>query len=167
MDRGLWATATPPDGELGVVAHGPALLGRDPGIVAGLRCVFAHPTGLRLLVVVRAVDVQAEAAHRQYGYGELRADVPTVRPGPPATFSFLALRATVNGRSSDLEPYSESSSSSPDHYLQESDYWIGELPEDDLLGLAVSWPATGLAASWVDLVLPGVRELAATAIPLG
>ena len=63
MTRHRWAAAVPPD-ELGVVVHGPVLLARSPGIAAGLRCVYAHPGGLRLPLVLRAAGVQAEAAGR-------------------------------------------------------------------------------------------------------
>ncbi|MGY1841507.1 MULTISPECIES: hypothetical protein [unclassified Modestobacter] len=59
-----WPAAPPPD-DLGAVVHCPVLLARSPGIAAGLRCVFAHPGGLHLPVVVRAEGVQAEAAGRR------------------------------------------------------------------------------------------------------
>ncbi|MCI2238033.1 hypothetical protein MO973_38250 [Paenibacillus sp. TRM 82003] len=64
MTMHRWPPALPPD-ELGAVVHGPVVLARATGIVAGLRCVFAHTGGLLLPVVLRAGGVQAEAAARQ------------------------------------------------------------------------------------------------------
>jgi hypothetical protein len=51
--------------ELGVIVHGPRILGRADGIAAGLRCIFAHTGGLHLVVALHATGVQAEAANRQ------------------------------------------------------------------------------------------------------
>lgn len=79
----------PPPGELGVVVHGPAILSRSPGIVLGLRCVFAQPGGLLLPTVVRAAGVQAEAAQRRFSQ----------RPGSGDTVSEPRLWAEIDGRS--------------------------------------------------------------------
>lgn len=176
--RGLWATAVPPEDELPAVVHGPVVLARGTGpgeLTVGLRCVFAHPSGLRLPVVVLALDVHAEAAWRQHGYGGRGRD----RTGPggagpggagpggdPIETSTLSLHAIINGRECRLDPHEEQSQSSLDRYQQESQYWIGELPDDDRLGLRLAWPQVGLPPAVAHLRLPGVRRLAAAAVPL-
>ena len=68
------ARMDPPDSEaaqeLGSIAHGPVLLDRGHGIAVGLRCVFAHRTGLHLPLVLIARDVHADAAARRLrGHG--------------------------------------------------------------------------------------------------
>lgn len=81
MTRLRWPAQLPPDDELGAVVHGPVVLARSPGIAAGLRCVFAHPTGLHLPLVLRAEGVQAEAAGRRAGWRP-GTTAPTATPGP-------------------------------------------------------------------------------------
>lgn len=46
------------------MVHGPAIIARSPGIVMAVRCVYAYPSGLELITVLRATGVQAEGAIR-------------------------------------------------------------------------------------------------------
>lgn len=137
IDR--WNPVEPP-AELGMVAHGPALLARSPGIAIRLRCVFAHPAGLRLLVVLRAVGVQAEAAGRN------TSDVSIV--------------VAANGRTGPALPITQPGSWNADHFDLDLDVWIPELPEDSQLSITCSWPQAGLAEQTVTLTL---ADLATTA----
>lgn len=161
MARHRWPAAAPPD-ELGAVAHGPVVLGRDAGVVVGLRCVFAHPSGLHLPLVTIAVGVHAEAAMRQ---------TETLRPRPgrvsdPPGWSWLELHGEVNGRTGELLPFETTSSASVDRYVQESAYWLGELPADGVLRLTVAWPRVGLREVETAVALDRLPEAAARAIPL-
>jgi hypothetical protein len=129
VTRHRWPAALPPD-ELGVVFHGPVLLARSPGIAAGLRCVYAHPGGLRLPLVLRAADVQADAAAR------------TTSP-------------RFRDDAGDREPWSGIA----DDFSLEGTYWIDRLPRDGRLRLTSrgrrpvwrrrrrSWPSTTWTAS--------------------
>jgi predicted enzyme related to lactoylglutathione lyase len=57
--------------ELGSIAHGPLLLAAVDGVAVGLRCVFAHPTGLHLPIVLLSRGVHADAANRRVrGHGD-------------------------------------------------------------------------------------------------
>ena len=58
----------PPE-SLGVLVHGPVVIGRAPGIAVGLRCIFGYPSVLLFQLVLRARGVQAEAAARRSDYG--------------------------------------------------------------------------------------------------
>lgn len=123
-----------------MIAHGPALLARSPGIVVGLRCIFAHSVGLRLLVVLHAVGTQAEAAGRH-------------TPG-------VSIVVAVNGRTGHALPVTQSGSFNNDHFDLDLDVWIPELPEDSQLPITCSWPQAGLAEQTVTLTL---ADLATTA----
>ncbi|MGI4896130.1 MAG: hypothetical protein ACRYF3_13560 [Janthinobacterium lividum] len=70
MSEPLWAPRRSPH-ELGVIAHGPLVLARAEGIVAALRCVFAHPDGLHLPLVLRA-DAERASDLGRWSYGHLR-----------------------------------------------------------------------------------------------
>jgi hypothetical protein len=160
--RGLWATALPPDDELGAIAHGPVLLGRGGGVVAALRYVSAHPGGLELVIAVRAVDVHADAARRQVGLEDLARGVPPHE----ARSSELSVTVRLGAREVDLDPHSSTSSAGPDQYRADLAYWIGELPVDDRLAVTTGWPQVGLPPATVELALPGLAALAATAVAL-
>lgn len=124
--------------------------------------MFAHPTGLRLPVVVVATGVHGEAAQRQRGYwGSPEGEFGEL-PGP----SWLVLEARLNGVEGEVEPFAETDSCGEDRYTQESEYWLGELPDDETLHLTATWPQVGLASSTVVLSFPGLRKAAATAVPL-
>jgi hypothetical protein len=158
-----WPLVLPPD-ELGAVVHGPLVLGRSAGVVVGVRCVFAHPTGLHLPVVMIASGVYAEAAQRQSG----QAHRPRgYEPSDPPGWSWLELWGEVNGEMGEMQPFSANSSSNQDRYVQESNYWVGELPDDDVLRLTVAWPRIGLGESVTVLRFDRLQQAAAGAIPLG
>jgi hypothetical protein len=142
-----WPALLPP-GELGVVVHGPAVLARSPGIVLGLRCVFAQPGGLLLPAVVRATGVQAEAAHRRIARAE-----------PAGAGSEPRLWAEIDGKSGVADAYQASASAGEDAYESDAWYWLGAVPLDRRLRLTVGWPESGLAESTTDLTLTGLDRL--------
>jgi hypothetical protein len=154
----------PPLGELGAVVHGPFVLGRGTGVAVAARCVFAHPGGLHLPIVMIASGVHAEAAQRQSGH-EHR--LPGHEPSPSPGWSYLELRAEVNGRAGELLAFAATSASGEDRYVQEGDYWIEELPADGTLRLTAAWPQVGLPPSATTLTLAGLPEAARQAISLG
>jgi hypothetical protein len=137
--------------ELGGIAHGPVLLTAGEGIAVGLRCVFAHRTGLHLPLVLVARGVHADAAARRIrGHGEeLRLEV-----GPPG------------GGATRLYPFATHAAGSDDEYRQESAYWHAGLPSSPDLAVTVSWPAIGLGAVTTELRVPDLAGLARAALPL-
>jgi len=156
MTTARWPALPPPQDELGVVVHGPVLLARSPGIVAGLRCVFAHPTGLHLLLVLHAEGVQAEAASRR-----TFEDRPGQQP-----WSGVRLRAAVDGDERTVDQAGGSSSGSDDDFHLRADFWIGALPGDGRLGLTVGWLGAGLAEAGSVLELAGLDDLASRVVRL-
>jgi hypothetical protein len=159
VTRHRWPAALPPD-ELGAVVHGPVLLGRSPGIAAGLRCVFAHPGGLLLPFVLRASGVQAEAAGRRTfsrAGDERRAADP---------WSGVTLHVEVDGVAGSADPANQESSGSAESFTLESTYWIDRLPRDRRLRLTVAWPQAGLAESTTDLQLDDLGGLGDRVLPL-
>ena len=157
MTRLRWSAQVPPE-ELGVVVHGPVVLARSPGIVAGLRCVFAHPGGLHLLVVLRAEGVQAEAAGRRtFPRPDDAGHDPCTGP---------ALVADVDGDSRPADPIGQESSGSADHFSQRVAYWIGALPRDGRLQLTFGWPQAGLAETRTVLQLADLDGLEERVLPL-
>jgi hypothetical protein len=145
-----------PDGEaaqeLGSIAHGPVLLTPGGDVAVGLRCVFAHRTGLHLPIVLIARDVHADAAARrlrEHG-DELRVELG---PADGATMVRLSAFATQGAGGAD-------------EYRQESSYWHPGLPSSSSLTLTVSWPAIGLPPASAVLHLPDLADLARAAIPL-
>lgn len=124
------------------------VLARSPGIVAGLRCVFAHTGGLSLPFVLRAEGVQGEAGGRQSHSHRLSLD--ELGPG-----SFSEPRVVVQvGESEGLADASQASSSGgEDSYDLDATFWIDELPTDGGLVVTVSWPQAGLAESRTELQL--------------
>ena len=143
-----WPALLPP-GELGVVVPGPAILARSPGIVLGLRCIFAQSGGLLLPTVVRAEGVQAEAALRR------------IRPRSEAgdVLSEPRLVAQVDGMSGVADSFRDSASASEDAYEGDAAYWIGAIPLDRRLRLTVGWPEAGLRESSTELTLTGLDRL--------
>jgi len=160
MTRSRWPAQAPPE-ELGAVVHGPVVLARSPGIAAGLRCVFAHPTGLHLPVVVRAEGVQAEAAGRRTFPGARGREVLE-----PAPWSGLQLSVQVDGESRTVDAAGQESSGSIDRFSAEAVYWVGALPTDGQLGISVGWPQAGLAEATTVLALEGLDDLATRVLSL-
>ena len=138
--------------ELGSIAHGPVLLAADDGIAVGLRCVFAHRTGLHLPFVLIARGVHADAAERRLrGHGdELRVDL-----GPSDGTATIRLRA-----------FATQSAGGGDEYRQESSYWHAGLPGSPSVAVTVAWPAIGLAPATTVLQMPDLATLAHAAVPL-
>ena len=162
MKRERWIDA-PAEIDLGAVVHGPLVLAAGSGVAVGLRCVFAHQTGLHLPLVVLATGVHAEAAGRQTGQP---AAPPGYRPSDPPGWSHLQVSGEVNGRVGEMEPFSASRSSSLDRYTEQAEYWIGELPGDGVLRLTVGWPRIGLDPATTTLQLGPPDQIATGAITL-
>jgi hypothetical protein len=138
--------------ELGSIAHGPVLLTAGEGIAVGLRCVFAHRTGLHLPLVLVARGVHADAAARRLGrHGdELRLELGPADGGPMVR----------------LGAFASQSAGGDDEYRQESSYWHAGLPAGPDLIVTVAWPAIGLPAVSVGLHVPDLAVLARAALPL-
>lgn len=187
MDGLRWGVA--PTRELGAVVHGPVVLGRVgdetavDGVAVGLRCVVAHPAGLRLTLIVVADGVYGDAAWRQReGYGARparRGDRAPAAGGRSRAgddldgwaddgvgSSELSLVVELDGRAITVWSQGESSSAGPERYEQETVYWIEPLPSDETIRLTVAWPKIGLAPTTTTLHLPGLAAAAATTITL-
>ena len=162
MIRNPWGFELPDDA-LGAVVHGPVVLGRAPGVAVGVRCVFAHPGGLHLPVLLVARGVRGEAAQRQHG---IPYEPRGYRPSASLRSSWLQVSARVNGATGSLQAVGEESSSGEDRYHQESQFWIGELPADGELHVTVAWPEIGLPESTTTLRFERLAAAAAGAIPL-
>jgi hypothetical protein len=138
--------------ELGSIAHGPLLLAAVDGVTVGLRCVFAHPTGLHLPIVLLARGVHADAANRRmHGHGdEFR----------------LELGSADGTTTGPLAAFATQSAGGDDEYRQESAYWHAGLPHDPDLTVTVSWAAIGLPPVTTPLRLPDLPGLAQGAVRL-
>lgn len=151
-DRGVrahrWPPAVEPE-DLGAVVHGPVVLARAPGIVAALRCVFAHSAGLSLPFVLRAEGVQAEAALRQSRWGGIDED-------GPQGWSEPAVAVRVGGHEGFADASQASGSGGEDAYDLDANFWIDVLPDElsgNRLELTVSWPQAGLPETTTVLTL--------------
>ena len=160
MPTARWPAELLPD-ELGAVVHGPVVLARSPGIAVGLRCVFAHPTGLHLPLVLLAEGVQAEAATRRSGMGRHSDEMPEHMP-----WSGLSLTVEMDGEVRTADPTRRTSSGSDDHYALAADHWIGALPGDGRLTLTAGWPEAGLAEQRTVLTLEDLDHLADRVVSL-
>ncbi|HEY7814550.1 MAG TPA: hypothetical protein VIC62_15005 [Nakamurella sp.] len=138
--------------ELGSIAHGPVLLAAGDGVAVGLRCVFAHPTGLHLPIVLVARAVHADAAARRLrGHGdELRVEL-----GPTAGSATIRLNA-----------FASQGAGGEDEYRQESSYWYAGLPSGPTVTVTVAWPAIGLSPATTVLHLPDLARVARAVVPL-
>ncbi|WP_432571277.1 hypothetical protein [Kineococcus sp. SYSU DK005] len=157
-----WPPAAPPD-ELGAVVHGPVVLARATGIVAGLRCVFAHTGGLLLPFVLRARGVQAEAACRQT-FGHLREPGPD--GGGAVSWSLPQVHVEVDGLAGFADSSGGPSSGGDDDFEMQARYWIDRLPRDGRLGIGVAWPRAGLPESRTVLELGDLGDLHERVLPL-
>lgn len=144
-----WPPGMPPE-ELGAVVHGPVLLSRAPGIVAGLRCVVAHPGRLLLPLVVRAEGVQAEAAGRQTFHDGL--------PLGEVGGSQPQLHVTVDEMSGYADASATQCSGGGDAFSLDADYWITHHPRDGRLHVSIAWPEAGLPETSTVLVLEGLDD---------
>ena len=162
MSRHRWPPAVAPD-ELGAIVHGPVILGRAPGIVAGLRCVFGHTGGLLLPFVLRASGVQAEAAGRQtFGY----LHEPITDPQDAGSGSGPKVYVEVNDRAGFADSSGGPSSGGEDDFDMQARYWIDEIPRDGRLRISVAWPQAGLPESHTVLTLEGLDDLQTRVLPL-
>jgi len=152
MEDRAWPYGRPPDA-LGAVVHGPALLARQVGITVGLRCVFAHPDGLHIPLVLAARGEPADRAG-------------SVRFGRVESSPILQLTATMNGRSGPVDSTQTEGRGGTGTFDQRSTYWINALPEDGRLRLSVAWPEIGLAETITDLLLGDLDDLEDRVIPL-
>ncbi|WP_380158013.1 hypothetical protein [Kineococcus sp. R86509] len=142
-----WPPAVEPD-ELGAIVHGPVVLARSPGVVAALRCVFAHTGGLSLPFVLRAEGVQAEAANRQSTSHRLALE--DIGPG---TFSEPRVVVRVGEAEGLADASQATSSGGDDAYDLDANFWIDALPTDGRIVVTVSWVQAGLAESRTELRL--------------
>ncbi|WNB87204.1 hypothetical protein [Cellulomonas sp. ATA003] len=78
----------------------------------------------------------------------------------------LRLAVTMNGRRGPVESAQTEARGGSGRFDQQSTSWVGELPGDGRLRLTVAWPEIGLASTHTDLVLHGLTDLDARAIPL-
>jgi hypothetical protein len=145
--------------ELGAVVHGPVLLARSPGIAAGLRCVFAHPGGLHLPLVLHAEGVQAEAAGR-------RTFPPPGGASGRDSWSGPVLTVELDGESRTADAGSQESSGGSDAFDMAAAYWIGRLPRNGVVTLTFAWPQAGLSGGTVTLQLGDLTDVAARVVPL-
>lgn len=127
------------------MVHGPAILGRHGVVTAGLRCAFAYPQGIELLIVVAAADVHADAASLH------------TFPRPEAVgrepWSGLQVTIELDGQLGGADPFQSQSSGGGDTFVQESRYFIDPLPADPRLLIAVTWPQIGLTEHRTELQL--------------
>lgn len=127
------------------MAHGPAILGRTGAVTAGLRCAFAYPQGIELLIVLAAADVHADGASlHTFPRAEALGREP--RPG-------LQVTVELDGRIGGADAFQCQSSGGGDRFVQESHYFIDPLPVDPRLLLAVAWPQIGLTEHRTELRL--------------
>jgi len=144
MIEHVWSYDPLPE-DLGAVVHGPVLLARVDGVAVGLRCVFAHPTGLHLPVVLLANGHGADLANRASFPG--RVSTPTFR-----------LLAEANGKRGRVDPWRQGSEGGDGRFEMRADYWVNELPDDRTLALTVAWPEIGLPQTSTTLLLGKMTE---------
>lgn len=144
MDRHRWTGRVAPD-SLGAIAHGPAILGRNGPVTAGLRCAYAYAEGIELQIVVAATDVHADAASL---HTFPRPDAVGHEP-----WSGLQVTVELDGQVGGADAFKSESTGGGDRFTQESHYFLDPLPTDPLLLIAVAWPQIGLTEHRVELRL--------------
>ncbi|MFD0483202.1 hypothetical protein ACFQ46_11405 [Kineococcus sp. GCM10028916] len=179
MTEHHWPAQRPPH-ELGVIAHGPLILAHTPGITVGLRCIYAHPSGLHLPLVLRAYGERIPAA-AAWSYGNVRR----YREAAPGTFDARANTFRTPKDTGEV-PYSVPqlvvevndvrgvanttgalhASDDEQVWGRDAAYWISDLPRDGLLSISLSWPQVGLPETQTDLTLTGIEDLASKVLPL-
>ncbi|WP_432536214.1 hypothetical protein [Kineococcus arenarius] len=153
MTDHVWHAVRPPH-DLGVIVHGPVILASAPDIAAGLRAVFAYPSGLHLLLTYRAVGERAVDAG-SWSYGRVRR-----YPGPTADNPYTSpeLHVTVNDSAGPAHT-SGHIFNSDDAFSVNASYWISELPLDDRVLITLEWPYAGLPLTETVLTLQGLDNL--------
>lgn len=162
MNRHRWGAVPPPD-DLGAVVHGPVLLARGTRIAAGLRCVYAYPTGLSLPFVVRARGLSADVVARWSS--ETLAEDP-VFPADHEPWSGVRFAVEVGDLSGPADPVGLRGHGGLEDFDAEGLLWVGELPVDGLVRLTVSWAEAGLPVSTTDLRLGDLSGLPDRVVPL-
>ncbi|WP_380176147.1 hypothetical protein ACFEMC_10645 [Kineococcus sp. DHX-1] len=175
--------------ELGVLAHGPALLSTGPEIGIGLRCVFAYPEGLLLSIQVKAIGRAAGDAREGDRHGtrggpqggrrqprrpdQRRRPVNAVRlsvitpqtenePPPqtaPELHHHLHQAAHTTRGSCQDEP------GAPVH-IQDIDVWWPALPLRSRLTLQAGWPELSAPLTTTVLELQGLNRLQDSVVSL-
>ncbi|MGI4896562.1 MAG: GNAT family N-acetyltransferase [Janthinobacterium lividum] len=164
MSEHGWSRGEPPE-ELGVLAHGPVLLARALDVTAGLRCVFAHRSGLHLPVVYRATGPRRHDAAR-WSAGHLRRWPGVDDPDRGTRYSAPRLQATLDGRTGPVDTDRVLNRHGVGVWGAEASYWIGDLPHDGRLVLTLAWPDAGLPATTTTLTLHGLDDLGTHVVPL-
>lgn len=160
MTEHVWGYRIPPE-EIGPVVHGAALLGRGPGVVVALECVFGHAVGLHLWV--RAfVTGPAAAIAWQHALEHRLIGTPTDQADPRA----FALIAEVNGKRGPVDQSKVESTGSDGLLDVHASYWVSELADDGLLTVSVTWPLVGLPSTTTVLHLDDLSDLDRRVIPL-
>lgn len=139
------------------MVHGPVVLARATGIAVGLRCIYGYPTGLTLLLVLRARGVQAEAAERHAVHSSPLWTGRRRGAGDPQSPALLSI-IRDDGRAP-LHPIAQTTSSGSDAYDEEGRYWLSPLPVDRTLELVVGWPSVGLPEQTCRLSLDTLHDL--------
>lgn len=127
------------------MAHGPALLGSDGAVAAGLRCAFAYPQGVELVIVLAAVEVRADD-------GSLHI-FPRPEEVGRAPWHSLQVTVTADGRTGCADAFQSQASGGGDRFRQECRYFIEPLPAGPMLLVAVAWPEIGLTEHRTELRL--------------
>lgn len=162
MTRHRWGAVPPPD-DLGAVVHGPALLGRGERIAAGLRCVYAYPTGLSLPFVVRARGLAADVVARWSS--ETLAEDP-VFPADHEPWSGVRFAVQVGDLTGPADPVGLRGQGGLEDFDADGLLWVGELPADGLVRITVSWAEAGLPVSTTDLRLGDLSDLPGRVVTL-
>lgn len=127
------------------MAHGPALLGGDGAVAAGLRCAFAYRHGLELVVVLAASDEHGDdASAHAYPKPEAIGREP---------WCALQVTVTADGHTAEAAPFASQASGGGVCLHQECRYFIQPRPADPLLLIAVAWPQIGLTEHRTQLRL--------------
>lgn len=162
MIRHRWGALPPPE-DLGAVVHGPVLLGRGERIAAGLRCVYAYPSGLNLPFVVRARGLGEEVVDRWAS--EPLAQDP-VFPADHEPWSGIRFAVQVDDLTGPADPVGLAGQGGLEDFDAEGSLWVGTLPLDGRVRITVSWAEAGLPETSTELVLGDLSGLADRIVPL-
>lgn len=150
---------------LGAIAHGPVVLAQAPGIVVGLRCLFAYPDRLSAWLIATAdtAYIPQVLPPRSEAEARVQGDLWEHWPGPAddplihATVDFIPQRLSLLGLN-DARGHG-------DGVVRIScQARIFGMPTDDTLSFEVSW-GLALPPTHTTLQLPNLRQIAAGAIP--